>query len=335
VQEAVLIITAFLVAAFGSIIGAGGGFLLMPVLLLMYPGDPQQKLTFISLFAVLVNAVTAAFNYARQGRIDYRSALLLGVCTIPTSILARLAGDHVDRRHFSAIFAGVLMAIALFILWRVRRTGETGWHQTPIRPGWWRRQITDASGATFTYGYNVRTGIGVSLVEGFIASFFGIGGGILHMPVMTQLLHFPPHIAAATSILVLATGALAAVATDVVRHGTDLPIALALLAGVGGFLGAQVGTRIARRITGRKLLYLLAIALAAAGVRLFFQKAPPTAPPRPDRADPICRSQVTPRRRGCYDTFVRPRTAAPARRPTPFGSRLERSREEGCCPATV
>ena len=277
-QETILVVTAFLVAVFGSIIGAGGGFLLMPVLLIMYPGDPQQKLTFISLFAVLVNAVTASFNYARQGRIDYRSALLLGACTIPTSILARILEGCVDRRHFSAMFGGLLIAIAVFIVWRMRRAGDSGWHAAEIRPGWWRRQITDASGATFTYGFDLRVAVAVSMVEGFIAAFFGIGGGILHMPVMTQLLHFPPHIAAATSLLVLSIGAFAAVGTDLLKHGGDVPMTLALVAGVGGFLGAQVGTRIARRISGRKLLYLLAIALAVVGVRLLLQRTPPPAP---------------------------------------------------------
>jgi uncharacterized membrane protein YfcA len=288
VQEIILIVTAFLVAAFGSVIGAGGGFLLMPVLLIMYPGDAQQKLTFISLFAVLVNAATAAFNYARQGRVDYRSALLLGACTVPTSILARMLEGCIDRRHFSGLFGGLLIAIAAFIIWRMSRAGDKGWHETPIKPGWWRREITDSSGMTFTYGYDVRLAVAVSMVEGFIASFFGIGGGILHMPVMTQLLHFPPHIAAATSILVLSIGALAAVGTDLVAHGSDVPMALALVAGVGGFLGAQVGTRLARRLSGRRLLYLLAIALIIAGTRLFFQRpatpAPaPAAPPQTQR----------------------------------------------------
>lgn len=287
-QEVILVITAFLVAAFGSVIGAGGGFLLMPVLLIMYPGDPQQKLTFISLFAVLVNAATAAFNYARQGRIDYRSALILGACTIPTAILARLLEGCVDRRHFSELFGGLLLAIAVFIVWRVRRAGDGGWHETPIRPGWWRREITDASGAKFVYGFSVRVAVIVSAIEGFIASFFGIGGGILHVPVMTQLLHFPPHIAAATSILVLAIGAFAAVATDLVKHGGDVPMTLALVAGVGGFFGAQVGTRIARKISGKKLLYLLAIALTVAGLRLFFLKA---KSPAPTPASPASQTQ--------------------------------------------
>lgn len=277
-QETILVVTAFLVAVFGSIIGAGGGFLLMPVLLIMYPGDPQQKLTFISLFAVLVNAVTASFNYARQGRIDYRSALLLGACTIPTSILARMLEDCVDRRYFSAMFGGLLIAIAIFIVWRMRRAGDSGWHATAVRPGWWRREVTDASGDTFTYGFDVRVAVAVSMTEGFIAAFFGIGGGILHMPVMTQLLHFPPHIAAATSLLVLSIGAFAAVGTDLLKHGGDVPMTLALVAGVGGFLGAQVGTRVARRISGKKLLYLLAIALAVVGVRLLLQRTPPPAP---------------------------------------------------------
>ena len=276
----ILVLLAFGVSAFGSMVGAGGGFLLMPVLFLMFPAESPERLTFISLFAVLVNALTALFNYGRLGRVDFKSGLILGFCTIPTAVAARFLQGLMGRGTFGWIFGALLIAIGLFVVWRVRASSDPhGVREAKPKPNWFYRELRDRDGIVFKWAYNLRIAISVSLAEGFLASFFGIGGGILHMPIMTQILNFPPHVAAATSILVLSMSALAAVTTDVIKHPESVPIAMAALAGLGAFFGAQVGTRLARRVSGKKILYLLAVALMFAGGRLMLEKDKPETPP--------------------------------------------------------
>src|SRR5262249_48831249 len=55
-----------LVRAFGTLIGAGGGFLLVPLLLLLYPGDQPETITSISLAGVFFNAFSGSIAYARM-----------------------------------------------------------------------------------------------------------------------------------------------------------------------------------------------------------------------------------------------------------------------------
>ena len=274
-QYLVLMLICLAVAAFGSLIGAGGGFLLMPIFLILYQGktfDGQvmgpRELTFISLFAVLVNGLAATFNYARMKRVDYRTGAILAVCTIPTAVVARrlLAGLRGDQ--FAPIFGIVLLAIGAFIIWRVRKKGDAALQKAEPKPRWTRRTLVDASGRKYEYAFDLRVGVCASLAEGFVASFFGIGGGILHVPVMTQLLHFPAHIASATSILILSVSAMAGVLSDVISKGGDVPMKLALVAGLGAFVGAQVGTRLSKKVSGERILYLLAVALIVAGGKL-------------------------------------------------------------------
>ena len=62
-----------LVGAFGTLIGAGGGFVLVPVLLLLYPQDSPALVTGISLAVVFFNATSGSVAYARMGRVDFRS----------------------------------------------------------------------------------------------------------------------------------------------------------------------------------------------------------------------------------------------------------------------
>ena len=72
--------------------------------------------------------------------------------------------------------------------------------------------MTDATGATYPLCYSLPLGMGLSLLIGLFSSVAGIGGGVIHVPVMTSLLGFPVHIATATSQFVLIFTSLAGVA---------------------------------------------------------------------------------------------------------------------------
>ena len=69
-----LCLLGFGVGVFGTLVGAGGGFILTPVLLLVYPQSSPALITAISLIAVFFNAGSGSIAYARQRRIDYRRA---------------------------------------------------------------------------------------------------------------------------------------------------------------------------------------------------------------------------------------------------------------------
>ena len=71
-----LIALGFVVGGYGTLIGAGGGFLLMPLLLLLYPHENAHILTAISLAVVFINSLSGAGAYARLKRIDYKSGLM-------------------------------------------------------------------------------------------------------------------------------------------------------------------------------------------------------------------------------------------------------------------
>jgi len=78
------------VGAFGTVIGAGGGFILTPILLLLYPHDSAQTLTAISLAAVFFNAASGSVAYARQRRIDFHSGTVFAIATLPGAVAGAL-----------------------------------------------------------------------------------------------------------------------------------------------------------------------------------------------------------------------------------------------------
>src|SRR3954451_24825040 len=98
--EWLLIPLGFVVGAFGTLIGAGGGFILVPVLLLLYPTAKPSVITGISLAVVFFNAASGSVAYWRARRIDVRTALIFATATIPGAILGALVVEYVPRGLF-------------------------------------------------------------------------------------------------------------------------------------------------------------------------------------------------------------------------------------------
>jgi uncharacterized membrane protein YfcA len=258
-----LVLLGFAVGAFGTVVGAGGGFILTPILLLLYPHDSAQTLTAISLTAVFFNAASGSVAYARQRRIDYRSGTIFAVATVPGAIGGALLVGVVSRQVFDAIMGAVLAALAIWLI-----AGER-WPLREARGHLERRTLTDRSGRTYGYSVPVIRGAIYSLGVGFLSSFLGIGGGVIHVPLLVRALGFPTHIATATSHFVLAimagTGTLTHLAIGSFHHqGLRRTIALS----VGVVVGAQLGAHISLRLHGRVIHWLLAVALLTLSVRL-------------------------------------------------------------------
>ena len=262
----VLVAIGFGVGAFGTLIGAGGGFILTPILLLLYPHDSPQTLTAISLAVVFFNALSGTAAYARQRRVDYRSGVVFALATLPGAIGGALVVGAVSRRLFDVIMGSVLAVLAIWLVagdrWplpRSRRHLET-------------RVLVDRSGARYEYEVPVRRGALYSLGVGFVSSFLGIGGGVIHVPLLVRALGFPTHIATATSHFVLAimagTGSLTHVVLGSFGHGHGLRRAAALSLGVVG--GAQLGAHVSLRLRGAVIQWLLAAALFALAARLLY-----------------------------------------------------------------
>jgi uncharacterized protein len=264
-----------LIGAFGTLIGAGGGFILVPILLLVYPNEKTEIVTAISLAVVFFNALSGSFAYGRMKRVDYKSGIIFSIAAIPGAILGALSTAYVPRRVFDLIF-GILMTIAAVVLWlSAKEDRSTNPPKVvPIsekaRAHLTERHLVDAEGVHYDYTFDLRLGIVLSIFVGYISSLLGVGGGFIHVPALARLMNFPVHIATATSHFVLAvmalTGTLVHVAQGVFVHGLRRTAMLA----IGVLIGAQAGAWISNHTGGKAIIRALAVAMAFVGIRLIF-----------------------------------------------------------------
>jgi len=247
-----LLLLGVAVGAFGTLIGAGGGFLLVPILLLLYPDESVQTITAMSLAVVFFNAASGSIAYARLGRIDYRTGIIFAIASAPGAILGSLATAYLQRGAFDVLFGLLLIGLGVYLV--VRGKVVEG-HAVPER-------VNLALGAVLSFGV------------GFLSSVLGIGGGIIHVPLLIQFLGYPAHVATATSHFILAFMSLAGTATHIITGEFEQGIRRTLALGAGVLIGAQIGAWLSQRVHGRKILYALSGGMIGVGGRLVLKAAP-------------------------------------------------------------
>ena len=264
-----LVPLGLVLGALGTLIGAGGGFILVPVLLLLYPQEHPEIITSISLAVVFINGLSGAVAYARMKRIDYKSGLLFSATTIPGAIAGALTVAYVPRRLFDIVFGVLMICMAVLLMLQSTKRQETD-QSSPAEDasGSMVRNVMEANGTAHIFSYNPVAGAGLSLFIGYFASLLGIGGGAIQVPMLVHALNFPVHVATATSQFILAIMASTSTVVHILRGAFYRGIRRAILLSIGAVLGAQLGARLSTHVRGEWIIRVLAITLGLIGVQI-------------------------------------------------------------------
>jgi uncharacterized membrane protein YfcA len=250
------------VGTLGALVGLGGGFILVPILIVLFPEDSTATITSISLTLVLMNAISATASNVRARRIDHRTALLLIVGAVPAAVIGSMAAGNVSRESFQAAFGVLLLVGSGYILWRsIKASPEVDTLHEP------NREIRERRGPIYRFYVNgLLAGI-VSPIAGFMSSFFGIGGGVVHMPALVYIMKIPTRVASATTLAVLVPTSFAGILSHLLAGQFDEGWRRAGLLGLGAIVGGQLGVYLGRRVNQRVILFILSLGLAAVGIR--------------------------------------------------------------------
>jgi uncharacterized protein len=239
-----LIPLGFAAGLLGSMIGLGGGIIVVPVLTFL--GFPPTVAASNSLFAALSNATASTISYSKQKRMEYSLGLKLGLLSIPGTVLGAIISTDVAPDIFKILFGFVLIASAVYIFLRKKIENK----EKTIS----KQVIVFAIGASF--------------FAGVISSFFGIGGGIIFVPLMVVGMGMAMKKAAPTSQMILLFASLSGVIVHSLLGHPDF-IQAGLLS-IGSFIGGLVGARLSIDIKERYLQILVSAVIVIAAAKLFF-----------------------------------------------------------------
>ncbi|MBI2026841.1 MAG: sulfite exporter TauE/SafE family protein [Deltaproteobacteria bacterium] len=243
------------VGCFGTLIGAGGGFILMPLLIFLHPGLASSEITAISLAIICINSLSGSISYARKKRIDYKSGALFALFSIPGAVLGTLTTSFFSREIFDPVFSGTLIMIGFYLFFK------------PLNP---QRMLNEKNETTHNISYNRNLGLFISLGVGYFSSLLGIGGGIIHVPALVRFLNFPVHIATATSHFILFCVTLIATLVHWTQGNLAQGFHQVLLLSPGVIIGAHIGAILSTYVKGHWIIRALSLAIILVGLRLIF-----------------------------------------------------------------
>jgi uncharacterized protein len=233
----------FAAGILGSMIGLGGGIIIVPVLTFL--GFPPTVAASNSLFAALSNAIASTISYSKQKRIEFSLGIKLGLLTIPGTVLGAVISSDVSSDLFKILFGMILVISAAYIF--LRKKLET------------KEKTLSKQMVVFA--------VGASFFAGIVSSFFGIGGGIIFVPLMVVGMGMAMKRSAPTSQLILLFASLSGVIVHSLLGHPDF-LQAGLLA-IGSFFGGLVGARLSLDIKERYLQILVSVVILIAAGKLF------------------------------------------------------------------
>ena len=238
----ILIAVGLAAGTLGSMLGVGGGLIMVPALTFLNVPPTQASST--SLIAVTSTSISSTIEYSRQKRIDYRLSLEMAACAIPGGVLGAILSDYLPEESFKMYFGILLILTGVYILYRNLILTQDVVKKRPVA----LRALVFVA----------------AFCAGVISSLFGVGGGIIFVPAMVIMLGSTMHRAAATSQLTLLMTSISGVFTHSFLGHPDYLQAVALSA--GAFVGAQIGARISRMAKEMLLQRLLGLMLVAVAI---------------------------------------------------------------------
>jgi uncharacterized protein len=110
-----LLLIGILAGGYGTIVGAGGGFILVPILLIVFHMKPAVAAG-TGLVIVFINSVSGVIGYARKRKINYRMGITIGIGALPGSLIGVWLLRLYSSNFFYILFASVLVCLGIFLL---------------------------------------------------------------------------------------------------------------------------------------------------------------------------------------------------------------------------
>ena len=267
----IMFLASIVAGTFGSMLGLGGGLIVIPVLTLIFK-VPMKEAIAASIVTVVATSTSAAVVYVEKHYVNVRLGMVLEMATTIGALIGGFTVAYLSPSALRILFTALLIYTAYNM---IRKSGgEKGaldevYIQLPVDASQDEIDEHVSNGYTPYTVRNLPAGMGASLVAGAISGLLGVGGGLIKVPVMKLAMGVPMRVAIATSNFMIgvtaATSALIYYSRGMINPSVTVPCVLGVL------LGAQIGTRLARKVNVKVLTWLFIGMIAVTAVQMIWK----------------------------------------------------------------
>lgn len=247
-----LLLIGIIASIIGALIGIGGGVIIVPSLIFL--GNSLHILDEMTVQnAVGTSAVTLVFTglfsmiaYGKSKTTDVKSGILFSIGIIPGALLGAYLSRFLNQDSFGIVFGLFLLVIFTVLTFKNKMINE--------KDDLYKEKKD----------FKPVLGITASFFIGISAGLFGIGGGALMTPLMIIVLNFSPHVAVATSMIIIFTSSLASSVGHSVQDNILWGYAVILI--IATYIGSRTGVKINQSLNSHTLSQVLRFGLLILGI---------------------------------------------------------------------
>jgi len=260
--------------AFGSLLGIGGGVIIVPILHLVFK-VPMHLAISTSLVSVIATSCSGVIKYLRQHYTDIRLAVILETATTFGALSGGIFATRISPDILRLIFVPALLYTSFsmsrkrvfHIIPEADESIESYSAKLSLLQGYYF-DIDLQTKIHYTVS-NLRWGLGGGLVAGVLSGMLGIGGGFINMPLMNLVMNVPLKVAIGTSTLMV--GATATTSAIVYYFNALIHPVFAGICAIGILFGAQLGSLIGTKIRVEWLRWIFVVLLAVLALQMFIK----------------------------------------------------------------
>ncbi|MCJ8281837.1 MAG: sulfite exporter TauE/SafE family protein [Rivularia sp. ALOHA_DT_140] len=249
-----LVISGLIAGILAGLLGIGGGTVLVP-LQLAFGYSPLQAVATSSL-AIVITATSGTIQNWRMGFIDFKKVVFLALPAAITAYLSAGIAKFIPPRNQLVSF-GILLLFTIYLV--------------ELRKNLSKKQEEEAENEQNQQSKlgSIFSRIITGGLAGMLAGIFGVGGGVIMVPLQMLLLREPIKKAIQTSLGVIVISSI----SSATRHAMEGNILLieGLILGFGGLLGAQLSTRFLPRLPDQVVSMTFRTGLAILAVYIFWK----------------------------------------------------------------
>jgi len=258
----ILIGAGFLSGIIAGLLGVGGGILLTPICAVLYPrlgisAEILYKIIFgTNFFVISFSSLVSSFRYHLRGLVLWRGVFPIAFFSIFGAVIGSYCAASVSNLLLKRMFGIFMLLVAIRLYYEYKPSAEK-------QP-------------SFFFPALALTGLSTAVLSVMI----GVGGGILTIPIMVFLLHYPLRSAPGTSSSIIVFTSIAGMAGYAFNGWHDpllpensygyvyLDVGIPLM--LGAVIGAPVGTWINAKISTKRLRQVFGVVMAGIFVKMTF-----------------------------------------------------------------